>query len=302
MPLNHNPTTWLITGSSSGIGRRVAEHLLRDGHRVAATARNPERLADLAERHGERLWTAVLDVTDGQAVRSIIDRAFAELGRIDIIFSNAGYGHVGSAEEVSEAEIARQLDTNLRGPIDLTRAVLPHLRAQGGGRIVQMSSMGGQVVFAGSSLYHAAKWGVEGFFETVAREVAQFGIHVTLVEPGGVPTGYLHSLAVAPPMDAYRDGPVADLRRYVTEVRDAEPGHGSDLGRVADAIIGSTSGPAPLRLTLGTDAYEAIHGALSERLAALEAQRALASSTDNQLSPRRGELKRDGAGFTPIGA
>jgi NAD(P)-dependent dehydrogenase (short-subunit alcohol dehydrogenase family) len=281
MSRNHNPTTWLITGSSSGIGRRVAEHLLRDGHRVAATARNPERLADLAYRHGERLWTAALDVTDGQAVRAIIDRAFAELGRIDVVFSNAGYGHVGSAEELSEAEISRQLETNLRGPIDLTRAVLPHLRAQGGGRIVQMSSMGGQVVFPGSSLYHATKWGVEGFFETVAREVEQFGIEITLVESGGVPTDFLRSsLSVAPRMDAYRDGPVADLRRYVTEVRDAESGHGSDLGRVADAIIGSTAGPAPLRLTLGTDAYEAIHRALSDRLAALEAQRSLAASTD----------------------
>jgi NAD(P)-dependent dehydrogenase (short-subunit alcohol dehydrogenase family) len=278
-------TTWLITGSSSGIGRCVAEHLLRDGHRVAATARDPGRLADLAQRHGERLWTGALDVTDAEAVRTTVNRAFAQLGRIDVVFSNAGYGHIGSAEEVSEAEIARQLDTNLRGPIHLTRAVLPHLRAQGGGRIVQMSSMGGQVVFAGSSLYHAAKWGVEGFFETVAREVAQFGIEITLVEPGGVPTGFLgSSLAVAASMDEYGNGPVADLRRRIGELRDAERGHGSDLGKVADAIVGSTAGPAPLRLILGTDAYEAIHGALSDRLAVVTAQRALAASTDSHSS------------------
>src|SRR5919106_1539343 len=231
-------TTWFITGSSSGIGRRVTEHLLRDGHRVAATARKPEQLADLAKRHGDRLWTAALDVTDPDAVRITVDRAFAELGRIDVVFSNAGYGLIGAAEEVTDAEIDRQLDTNLRGPIHLTRAVLPHLRAQGGGRILQTSSMGGQVVFPGSSLYHAAKWGVEGFFETVAGEVAQFGIGVTIVEPGGVPTGFLKSsLAVAAAMDEYRSGPVADLRRFVAERAGADSGPASDLGKVADAII-----------------------------------------------------------------
>ena len=300
MPLNHNPTTWLITGSSSGIGRRVAEHLLRDGHRVAATARNPEQLADLAVGHEDQLWTAALDVTDPHAVRTTIDQAFGDLGRIDVVFSNAGYGLIGSAEEVSDADLDRQLDTNLRGPITLTRAVLPHLRAQGGGRIVQISSMGGQVAFAGSSVYHAAKWGVEGFFEAVAREVADFGIEVTLVEPGGVPTSFLHSsLAVAAPMDEYRNGPVEDLRRHVAELRDMKSAPGSDLGKVADVIIGSIAGPAPLRLALGSDAYQSIHDALTNRLAALTAQQALASSTDNQLSPRRGDSRTGAEG--PLG-
>jgi NAD(P)-dependent dehydrogenase (short-subunit alcohol dehydrogenase family) len=276
-------TTWFITGSSSGIGRRVTEHLLRDGHRVAATARKPEQLADLTERYGNQLWTAALDVTDPPAVRTTVDRAFAELGRIDVVFSNAGYGLIGAAEEFTDAEIDRQLDTNLRGPIQLTRAVLPHLRAQGGGRILQTSSMGGQMVYPGSSPYHAAKWGVEGFFETVAGEVAPFGIEVTIVEPGAVPTHFLgSSLALAAPMSEYTSGPVADLRRFVAERGGTDPGAASDVGKVADAIIGSTRGPAPLRLALGTDAYQAIHGALSNRLAALSAQRAVASSTDNR--------------------
>ena len=276
-------TTWFITGSNSGIGRRVTEHLLRDGHRVAATARKPEQLAELTERYSDQLWTAPLDVTDAQAVRTTVDRAFAELGRIDVVFSNAGYGLVGAAEEFTDADIDRQFDTNLRGPIHLTRAVLPHLRAQGGGRIIQTSSMGGQVVYPGSSPYHAAKWGVEGFFETVAGEVAQFGIEVTLIEPGRVPTGFLgSSLVVAAPMDEYRSGPVADLRRFMTQPGGADSAPASDVGKVADAIISSTAGPAPLRLALGTDAYQAIHGALSNRLAALTAQRAVASSTDNR--------------------
>ncbi|HEY4024549.1 MAG TPA: SDR family oxidoreductase [Pseudonocardiaceae bacterium] len=276
-------TTWFITGCSSGIGRCVTEHLLRDGHRVAATARKPEQLADLAERYSDQLWVAALDVSDRHGVRTTVDRAFAELGRIDIVFSNAGYGLIGAAEELTEADIDRQLDTNLGGPIHLTRAVLPHFRAQGGGRILQTSSVGGQVVFPGSSAYHAAKWGVEGFFETVAGEVAEFGIGVTLVEPGSVPTSFLgSSLAVAAPMPEYGSGPVEDLRRLVTERGSTDSTPVCDVEKVADAIIASTAGPAPLRLTLGTDAYQAIHGALSNRLAALDAQHAMASSTDTR--------------------
>jgi NAD(P)-dependent dehydrogenase (short-subunit alcohol dehydrogenase family) len=231
-------TTWFITGSTSGIGRRVTEHLLRDGHRAAATARNPEQLADLTEHYKDQLWTAALDVTDGQAVRTIVDRAFAEFDRIEVVFSNARYGLIGATEEITEADIDRQLDTNLGGPIHLTRAVLPHLRAQGGGRILQTSSVGGEAVFPGSSIYHAAKWGVEGFFETLAAEVAPFGIEVRLVEVGAAPTEFLlSSLAVAAAMDEYNSGPVADLRRHVMQHRGADSAPASDVGKVADAIM-----------------------------------------------------------------
>jgi NAD(P)-dependent dehydrogenase (short-subunit alcohol dehydrogenase family) len=274
-------TTWFITGSNSGIGRHVTEHLLRDGHRVAATARKPEQLDDLAERYGDRLWTAALDVTDAHAIRTVVDRAFAELGRIDVVFSNAGYGLIGAAEEFTDAEIDRQLATNLHGPIHLTRAVLPHLRAQGGGRILQTSSMGGQVAFPGSSPYHATKWGIEGFLETVAGEVAEFGIGVTLIEPGNVPTGFAGpSLNLAAPIDEYANGPVAWLRRFMTEPNGVTSAPASDVDKVADAIIDSTSRPAVLRLALGSDSYQAIHDTLSGRLEALTAQRVEAFSTD----------------------
>jgi NADP-dependent 3-hydroxy acid dehydrogenase YdfG len=126
--------TWFITGSNSGIGRAVAEQLLVAGQRVAATARRPETLIELADRFGEQVWTARLDVTDTDQIRAVVERAFAELGRIDVIFSNAGYGLTGAAEELSDRELAGALDTNLIGPIQLARAVLPHLRAQQGGR------------------------------------------------------------------------------------------------------------------------------------------------------------------------
>jgi NAD(P)-dependent dehydrogenase (short-subunit alcohol dehydrogenase family) len=274
-------STWFITGSNSGIGRHVTEHLLRDGHRVAATARKPEQLDDLAERYGDRLWTAALDVTDAHGVRTVVDRAFAELGRVDVVFSNAGYGLIGAAEEFTDAEIDRQLDTNLHGPIRLTRAVLPHLRAQGGGRILQTSSMGGQVTYPGASPYHAAKWGIEGFLETVAGEVAEFGIDITLVEPGNVLTSFAGpSLALAEPMDEYANGPVASLRRFMTEPDGVVSAPASDVDKVADAIIDCASSPAVRRLALGSDSFQSIHDALSGRLTALTAQRVAAFSTD----------------------
>jgi NAD(P)-dependent dehydrogenase (short-subunit alcohol dehydrogenase family) len=274
--------TWFITGSSSGLGRQVTEHLLRRGDRVAATARRPEQLADLAARHGERLWTAALDVTDPAAIRAVVDRAFAELARIDVVLSNAGYGIIGAAEELSDRDIDGQLDTNLIGPIHLTRAVLPHLRAQGGGRILQVTSMGGQLALPGSSAYHAAKWGIEGFLEAVMGEVAEFGIGITLVEPGYLPTNFAGpSLALATPTDTYANGPVAQLRRCMTAPGGVDAGTIADLGRVADAVLDAAeTTPAPTRLVLGGDAYRGIHQALSERLTALTEQRALAYSTD----------------------
>ncbi len=138
------PLTWLITGAGSGLGREIAEQLLDRGERVAATARRPESLAGLVERRGDHVWTATLDVTDTARLREVVDRAFAELGRIDVIVSNAGRGLFGAAEEVGDAEIDEQVALNMVAPIQLTRAALPHLRAQGGGRIVQISTMGGQ--------------------------------------------------------------------------------------------------------------------------------------------------------------
>jgi NAD(P)-dependent dehydrogenase (short-subunit alcohol dehydrogenase family) len=230
------------------------------------------------------LWTAALDVTDTPAIRRVVGEAFRKLDRIDVIVSNAGYGLLGAAEEASDEQLLRQINTILVGGIQLTRAVVPHLRAQGGGRIVQISSSGGQVADPGMSFYNASKFGLEGFYESVAMELAPFGIEVTLVEPGGSRTNFNHALVRATPIDAYRDGIVGQVRGMLDAdldpafVRNAVRG---DPAKVAQAIIDSADvSPAPRRLTLGSNAYEAISAAWRERLAALEAQRDLAYSTD----------------------
>jgi NAD(P)-dependent dehydrogenase (short-subunit alcohol dehydrogenase family) len=272
--------TWFITGASSGFGRELAQLLLQRGDRVAATVRKPDALQDLAAKYGDRLWVAVLDVTDSAAVRNVIGRAFAELQRIDVIVSNAGYALFGAAEEVGDAQIERQLNTNLLGSIQVARAAIPHLREQGGGRIIQISSSAGQAPYPAMGVYAATKWGIEGFFEGTIPEVAPFGIEVTLVEPGASRTNFASSSAdVGQILDVYDHTPVGDFRRTVASAGLAMfPG---DPRKVASAIIASADqSPAPKRLTLGSDAYALIHAALTERLASLEAQKELARSTD----------------------
>jgi len=273
--------TWFITGTSSGFGRHLTEQLLDRGDRVAATARRLDTLDDLAARHGDRLWRARLDVTDTAALREVVDRAFTELGRIDVVVSNAGYGLFGAAEELSDEQIDRQLATNLTASIHLARAATPHLRDQGGGRFVQIASIGGQVAFPAMSLYHATKWGIEGFWESAAAELAPFGIGVTLVEPGVARTNFgMGAFAIGDPLPAYADGPSGQLRRMLSGELPPLPAPG-DPAKIAAAIIASADQPdAPLRLTLGSDAHALATTALRDRLAALEAGRDLAHSTD----------------------
>ncbi|MGH6894728.1 MAG: SDR family oxidoreductase [Dongiaceae bacterium] len=270
--------TWFITGTSSGFGRVLTERLLERGDRVAATLRKPGALDDLKARNVDRLWIEALDVTDTASVRRVVDKAFAELGRIDVIANNAGYGLSGAAEEVSDEQIRHQIDTNVIGSIQVARAALPHLRAQGGGRILQLSSMGGQIAFPGLSLYHTTKWAVEGFFESVAQEIAAFNIQVTLVEPGSARTNFGGGMVRAPALDAYANTPVGELRRAVAAGAFPTPG---DPEKMALAMIASVDrNPAPKRLALGSDAYRMIRAALTERLAVLEHQKDIALSTD----------------------
>jgi NAD(P)-dependent dehydrogenase (short-subunit alcohol dehydrogenase family) len=272
--------TWFITGASSGFGRQLAELLLKRGHRVAATVRKQDALQDLAAEYGERLWSAILDVTDGVAVRNVMDRAFAELQRVDVVVSNAGYALFGAAEEVADAQIKRQFDTNLLGSIHVARAAIPHLRQQGGGRIIQISSSVGQAAYPTMGIYAATKWGIEGFFEGTIPEIGPFGIEVTLIEPGASRTNFASSSADAGQiLEVYEKTAVGDFRRLAASAGVAMfPG---DPRKVASAIIASADqSPAPRRLTLGSDAYELVHSALSQRLADLESQKALAYSTD----------------------
>ncbi len=213
-------------------------------------------------------------------MRNVINQAFAELQRIDVVVSNAGYALFGAAEEVSDTQIERQIETNLIGSIQVARAAIPHLRQQGSGRIIQISSSVGQAAYPTIGIYAATKWGIEGFYEGTIPEIAPFGIEVTLVEPGASRTNFASSSAdVGQILDVYDQTPVGDFRRMAATAGLAM--FRGDPRKVASAIIASSEqSPAPKRLTLGSDAYALVHEALEERLAALEAQRELAHSTD----------------------
>lgn len=263
--------TWFITGASSGFGRLLTERLLARGDRVVGTTRRAQALDELKPTVGDRLVTPELDVTDTAEIRRVVDGAWAQMGRIDVVVSNAGYGLFGAAEELSDEDIRRQLETNLLGSIQLIRAALPHLRAQGGGRVLQVSSEGGQIAYPNFSLYHATKWGIEGFVEAVAQETKSFGIQFTLVEPGPTKTGFGASLTLAEPLAAYRDTPAGRMRQAR---EDGTAGWVFDEpGWMVDAMIASAEQqPAPRRLTLGAGSYTRIRDALAERLAALKAQ------------------------------
>jgi len=269
---------WFITGASSGLGRILTEKLLARGDRVVATVRKANTVADLKTRHPEQLSVAIADMTDTAGLRQAIDESFARLGRIDVIVSNAGYGLFGAAEELTDAQIDQQIATNLTGSIQLIRAALPHLRTQGGGRIVQVASEGGQIAYPGFSLYHATKWGIEGFVEALAKEVAPFGIDFVIIEPGPTKTNFGSGLVQAKPLPEYAGKPADELRRAFTSGSFPIKG---DAARTVDAMISAADAKhPPLRLTLGSTAYASISKALRERLQSLEAQRQIAHSAD----------------------
>ena len=271
--------TWFITGVSSGFGRQMTEQLLGRGDRVAGTVRKMDTVQDLKERHGSLFWIAQLDVTDTPRVRQVVDQAFNDFGLIDVLVNNAGYGLFGAAEEVTDEQLADEINTNLVGSMQVVRAALPHLRRQNAGRIIQIATYGGQAAFPGGSIYHASKWGIEGFMEAVAQEVAVFNIGTTIIEPGGARTGFRYgSSKLGPKLEAYAGTPASQIRTMLEEGKSVPPG---DPAKMAAVIIDSVErNPAPRRIALGRDSFTIIHKALTERLAALEAQKDLAFSTD----------------------
>ncbi|RYG59108.1 SDR family oxidoreductase [bacterium] len=272
--------TVLITGTSSGFGRELTQQLLERGDRVAATLRKPEALDDLKAQYGDSLWVAQLDVTNTAAVRDVVGRAFSQLGRIDIVVNNAAYALFGAAEEVTDEQISQQINTNLIGSIQVIRAALPYLRAQGGGRILQVSSEGGQIAYPNFSLYHVTKWGTEGFVESVAQEVAPFHIEFTIVEPGPAKTNFGGGLVSPPPMEVYENTPAGEVRRAIASGDFKLVG---DPVKMVKAMIDSVNvTPAPKRLTLGSGAYQQVRAALEERIAVLDAQKDIAFSTDSE--------------------
>ena len=271
-------STWFITGVNSGFGRELTEQLLARGDRVAGTIRREGSVDDLKAKYGDQFWLGHLDITDSPGIREVVDAAFADLGRIDTVVINAGYGLFGAAEELTDEQVQHQITTNLLGSIQTARAALPHLRAQGGGRLIQLSSVAGLAAHPGASLYHASKWGIEGFMEALAQEVAPFGIEVTLVEPGGASTAFSGgSLQLSEPMPAYEGTPAA----MVHGLKEMTLPLLGDPAKIATRIIDSASRqPAPLRLVLGSDCYQTVTAALRDRLAQVEPQQATAAETD----------------------
>ncbi len=246
---------------------------------MAATLREPARLDDLAARYGDSIWVRELDVCDVGRIREVVEEAFAQFDRIDVVVSNAGYAECGAIEELSDEQISRQLQTNLVGAIQLARAVLPWLRAQGGGHLVQLSSTAGQTAFPAMGIYCTTKWALEGFYETLAVEVAPFGIRTTIVEPGSVRNEFLAVASWAAAMPEYAEGPAGFMRTMLPTI--AQEVLVGDPAKVADAMIAAVeSDDSPRRLLLGSDAYGQVQPAMASRLAEIEAQRDACGRTD----------------------
>lgn len=270
--------TWFITGTSKGLGRVLTQKLLAKGDRVVATVRQTDALDELKAAYPNSLWVSVLDVTDTVAVQSVVNRAFADLGTIDFVVNNAGYALFCAVEEASDEQIRHQIDTNIIGSIQIIRSVLPHFRKQGYGRILQLSSAGGQTTYPNFGYYHTTKWAVEGFCDTIAQELAPLHIGVTIIEPGAHPTAFGSAMITAPVMEAYDQTPAGDVRRAVSS--GAFPIR-NDVDITVQAIIDSVDiSPAPLRLALGGDAYRDVRASLVARLAALDAQKELALASE----------------------
>lgn len=269
--------TWLITGVSSGFGYEMTKQLLEKGDWVIGTVRNKDKVQDLIKKYPETFDCEILDVTDIPALKRLVDASFEKYDRIDVVVSNAGYGLFGCAEELADEEIDHIIATNLVGSIHLIKSALPYLRRQEGGRIIQMSTYGAQVAFAANSMYHATKFGIEGFCEAVAQEVAQFNIGVTMVEPGGARTEFRYGSAkVAKLMPEYES--CHGFLNMLDASKGLAPG---DPVRMASRIIESVDKePAPLRMVLGSQALSATLVRLKERIADYETQTGLAASTD----------------------
>src|ERR1700719_175153 len=257
---------WLITGASRGLGRAFTEGVLKAGHRVVATSRNSEQLADVASRFGKSVRTVSLDVTKEAQAKYAVSAAMQSFGGLDVLVNNAGYGNVCPVEDTSLADFRAQIETNLFGVIIMTKAALPYFRERGSGHIIQISSIGGRVGPTGRAAYAAAKFGVEGFSESLAKEVAPLGIKVTIVEPGGFRTDFAGSSTDLRSGRPEYDATVGATVRFQRNYDGKQPG---DPVKAAAALlrIASLSDP-PLRLLLGSDAYNAAEKHTMQILAA----------------------------------
>lgn len=253
---------WFVTGASSGTGRQLVERVLGNGDRVVATVRRPDALADLQTKYGDALQVELLDLRDLDAIDGVVERAAVD-GPVDVVVNNAGYTVIGALEELTDQEIDDQLRTMLHGPIKVTRAFIPVLRANGGGHIVQISSVSGQTGLVGASVMSAAKAGLEGVTEVVAQEVAQFGIRCTIIEPSMVRSGYRRAIQFATELPPYATGPVADMRALS---RQGDEIYLADPAKLAAVVVEVTTMPdPPLRLALGVTAIGKLTTAFESR-------------------------------------
>ena len=275
---NSDSKVWLITGSSTGFGRSLTEAVLKNGDRVVATARKPEQLDDLVKQYPDTIKTVRLDVTNLQDVQAALESALNAYARIDVLVNNAGYGTMGAIEEVSDEDIKRQFDTNLFGALNMTRAVLPTMRDQRSGHILNISSVGGVVSFAGTGIYCATKFALEAVSEALAQEVKPLGIKVTIIEPGAFRTDFSGRSIVTP------DQAIADyaetsgkLIQWNQEIDGKQPG---DPVKAAAAMIQVVeSENPPLRLALGEDSVNGITQKLNSMKAELDAWKTVSLNT-----------------------
>ncbi|KAI7260671.1 hypothetical protein KC345_g10013 [Hortaea werneckii] len=269
---------WLITGTSRGFGRSLAEAVLAQGDQLIATARKPEQLSGLVERYGDQVRTVALDVTDTEQVEAAIQASIDTFGRLDVVVNYAGYGNVASIEETTEEDWRAQIETNLWGVINVTRAALPILRQQKAGHIVQFSSVGGRIGSPGLGPYQTAKWAVEGFSAVLSKEVAPLGIKVTLIEPGGFRTDWAgSSMKFTPPGEDYEDT-VGQMYKHLSERAGKEAG---DPVRAAQAVITIVNEEnPPLRLLLGKSAVQFAKANDQAKLAETGRWEALSLSAD----------------------
>jgi NAD(P)-dependent dehydrogenase (short-subunit alcohol dehydrogenase family) len=270
---------WLVTGSASGLGRNIAEAVLASGDRLVATARDPRRLKDLAEKYGDQVRTAPLDVADEAAAKAAVQVAVAAFGRLDVVVNNAGYGDIAPFEQLSPERFKAVIDTNFYGVVYVTRAALPIMRKQKSGCILQISSVGGRLARPGNSPYHAAKWAVGGFTESLAQEVAPFGVKVCALEPAGIRTNWgvranQNSPALLPDYEPSVGAVVNALKSYWGKET-------SDPVKVAQVVLRlAACDRLPAHLLLGSDAVKHAGQAEATRAADAELWREVSVSTD----------------------
>jgi NAD(P)-dependent dehydrogenase (short-subunit alcohol dehydrogenase family) len=289
-----SPQVFLVTGASRGLGRAIAEAVLAADHRLVATARDPRSLDDLAARYGDAVRAVALDVTDPAAARAAVQAALDAFGRLDVVVNNAGYADLAAVEDVTLDAFRAQIDTNLLGVVNVTKAALPVLREQGAGHVIQVSSVGGRMATPGLGAYQAAKWAVGGFSEVLAAEVAPLGVKVTVLEPGGMRTDWAGaSMEISPVGTPY----APTVGRSAERMRDFAATAASDPAKVAELVLRVAAlDEPPVRLLVGSDAYNYGRAAWRGRVEEDARWEALSTSTDRddatseQLDPLAGQV------------